>query len=669
MSEQMCGWAGKILRVDLSSGEITYDETSRYVPDYIGGKGIATKIAWDELRPGVGPFDEDNLIAFMTGPFAGTAAPASSRGVVCSCSPRAYPIEWWTSSNIGGDWTSELKFAGFDGIVVKGIADKPVYLLVTDGHAQICDASDLWGAGAVQAQERLREELGDGAVQTLAIGPAGEHLVRNAMVMHQAVNAAGSAGFGAVMGSKNLKAIAIRGTGGVRVADPKGFLNATFYVKDLVKSGPLWPSPVGGAPAPHTMPCTATCPFGCPNVLKRVPQLGEIPGSSNVAFRCVGSGLILDLEGMFDYPTPLIEDKYDGRIRFRSFKSLGPVLGSQLKETCDNLGLNAWQFLTLQAWLHFCVDNGIDELGGEKLAVNDPDFWFELIRKVAYREGVLGDALADDLMRAVEKLDVPEIAREAAHFQEPMWGYNDHRTGRALESQPSPIWVFNMLHWVTDTRDPMTYTHMSSFAHYWMPPHWLAGTENTSQEKLKKTYRDFFGVDGVLDAGFEPLDAKVKAAKWFSDRAFLKESLITCDWIFPRLLRGFNSWEELEAAPDYHGDVEAEAKMLAPLTGMDITNAQLEQAGERIRNLDRALQVRNYDRSRAIDETGEWYFELPEKSDGTKLDKPTFDRILEAYYQVRGWDEASGRPTRAKLEELGLCDVADELEAAGQLPK
>lgn len=211
--------------------------------------------------------------------------------------------------------------------------------------------------------------------------------------------------------------------------------------------------------------------------------------------------------------------------------------------------------------------------------------WFELIRKVAYREGVLGDALADDLMRAVEKFDAPEIAREAAHFQEPMWGYNDHRTGRALESQPSPIWVFNMLHWVTDTRDPMTYTHMSSFAHYWMPPHWLAGTENTSQEKLKKTYRDFFGVDGVLDAGFEPLDAKVKAAKWFSDRAFLKESLITCDWIFPRLLRGFNSWEELEAAPDYHGDVEAEAKMLAPLTGMDITNAQLEQAGERIRNV------------------------------------------------------------------------------------
>ena len=148
----------------------------------------------------------------------------------------------------------------------------------------------------------------------------------------------------------------------------------------------------------------------------------------------------------------------------------------------------------------------------------------------------------------------------------------------------------------------------------------------------------------------------------------LKDSLLLCDWVFPRVLRGFDTVAQLEAADDYYGDVDAEASMLAPLTGLDLTSADLDLAGERIRNLDRALHVRNHERSRAVDATGEWVFEYPEKSDGTKLDRELFDEILDTYYEIRGWDRTSGRPTRSKLEELGLADVADELERMGKLP-
>jgi aldehyde:ferredoxin oxidoreductase len=148
----------------------------------------------------------------------------------------------------------------------------------------------------------------------------------------------------------------------------------------------------------------------------------------------------------------------------------------------------------------------------------------------------------------------------------------------------------------------------------------------------------------------------------------LKDSLLLCDWCFPRVLKGYNTVEELEAAEDYCGNLDAETEMLTPLIGLNITTADLDKAGDRIRNLDRALHIRNYNRSRKIDSSGEWVFEYPEKSDGTKLDKAMFDRILDIYYENRGWDKKTGWPTRTKLEELGLKDVAEELDSMGKLP-
>ena len=261
MTQPLSGWAGAILRVDLSHRHIETAATSRYVPEYVGGKGIATRIAWDELMPGTGPYSPDNLLMFMTGPLSGTLAPTSGKGIVCSVSPRAYPTPWFTYGGMGGNWTPELKFAGFDGIVFRGIADAPVYLLVEDGRAELRPADDLWGKDVFETQEALKARHGQ-AAQVICIGPGGENLVSSATIHHRQKNCAGMAGFGAVMGAKKLKAIVIRGTGCVAIARPAEFVAACKAVHALVHSGPT-ETPVRMEMGPTNMPCAHACPFGC----------------------------------------------------------------------------------------------------------------------------------------------------------------------------------------------------------------------------------------------------------------------------------------------------------------------------------------------------------------------------------------------------------------------
>jgi aldehyde:ferredoxin oxidoreductase len=658
------GWAGRILRVDLSDGYIGSAETARYVPDYLGGKGIATRIAWEELAPGTGPYDPHNLLMFMAGPFSGTLAPTSGKGMVCGVSPRAYPTPWFTYGGMGGNWTPELKYAGFDGMVFDGASDGPVYLWVHDGEAELRPAGDLWGKDVFETQELLKERHGV-AAQVICIGPAGEHLVVSATVHHRQKNCAGMAGFGAVMGSKKLKAIVIRGTGSVAIARPAEFVAACKAVHKLVHAGPT-ETPVRMQMGPTNIPCAHACPFGCATRSHDVSlKLGGHSRQKNIAVMCNGEAYEGGWE-WYQYPTSDIEADYHGELRTRAIEGLGKQGGDELQLLIEALGISGWNYLTLRCWFLACIDHGVTELAGLELRPTELDFWLDLFNAIAHREG-LGDVLADGLLPACERLDLPEIVKRTAHWLEPMWGFPSHRDGRACEPQPSPLWIFDMLHWAIDSRDPLASHHQTGYIHCWLPPHYSGGSPLVDLDKLKATFTRAFGDAGVLEPGFEHLEAKTRVTKWFDDRAQVKDSLLLCDWVFPRVLNGFDSAEQLAAAEDYYGDIDAEARMLAPLTGLDLTSADLDRAGDRIRNLDRALHIRNDDRSRAVDETTEWVFEYPEKSDGTRLDKAQFDDVLDHYYENRGWDLATGRPTREKLEQLGLKDVADELERLGKL--
>ncbi len=228
----LCGWVGKVLWVDLTNRKITKVPIADYEPEkYVGGVGLNARHFWDLGCPKVAAFDPGNPLLISVGPLTGTLIPGASRAEVCSIAPQCYPEELYSYSGFGGKWPAELKYAGYDGIVITGRANKPAYLSVYDDDVQIKDASHLWGLDTFETQKAL---IGNNLKATaLCIGPAGENLSRVAIILNQTGSAAGQGGFGAVMGSKNLKAIVVRGTGTIKIARPDELLELAKYAKAL----------------------------------------------------------------------------------------------------------------------------------------------------------------------------------------------------------------------------------------------------------------------------------------------------------------------------------------------------------------------------------------------------------------------------------------------------
>jgi aldehyde:ferredoxin oxidoreductase len=230
------GYAGKILRVDLSSRRTEDAATSDHSERFLGGRGLATKIYWDEVPPGVSAFDPENRLIIATGPLCGIPVIGGSRWEVCGKAPSS--PHRFSYGNLGGRWGAALKFAGHDAMVVSGRAKEPAFLYVHDGEAEIRAASHLWGRGAIETREILKGELGSSA-KVLAIGPAGENMAVMATLLAEN-DASGSGGLGAVMGAKKLKAIAVKGEGrGVKVAKPEKLERLTQVYRELRRSFPF----------------------------------------------------------------------------------------------------------------------------------------------------------------------------------------------------------------------------------------------------------------------------------------------------------------------------------------------------------------------------------------------------------------------------------------------
>jgi aldehyde:ferredoxin oxidoreductase len=229
------GYAGKILRADLSSRRASTVSTLEYADRFLGGRGMAARIYWDEVPPEAGPFDPENRLIFITGPLCGVPAVGGSRWEVCGKGPHS-PARF-SYGNLGGRWGAALKFAGYDGVIVQGISEEPVCLFIHDGMVEFRDASGLWGMGAIDAREALKSELGS-AARVVAIGPAAENMAAMATLLADN-NASGSGGLGAVMGSKKLKAIVVKeGRDGVRIARPDDLRELTAHFRGLKRSFP-----------------------------------------------------------------------------------------------------------------------------------------------------------------------------------------------------------------------------------------------------------------------------------------------------------------------------------------------------------------------------------------------------------------------------------------------
>ena len=299
--EPMHSWTNRILRIDLSDMRIWAKETAPYVQDYIGGRGIAARICWDEYPEPVGPFDPANTLMIFPGALTGSRSPYSGRTNVCAFSPQASPYPWFTRSSVGGHFGEELKRAGYDGMVVTGASETPVQIRIRDDEVSILPASDLWGLDIMDALEASESTEGRG-IRTFVIGPAGERLSRIATIQTASSSAAGQGGFGGVMGSKKLKAITVAGTGQVPLAYPD---RITQLARAVAKEAERTPFGSGGDLAPLNQQlaaegggsalcqsCTESCVTPCQVYYRDMPGVAY-NRTWSVSSQYVGACLIL----------------------------------------------------------------------------------------------------------------------------------------------------------------------------------------------------------------------------------------------------------------------------------------------------------------------------------------------------------------------------------------
>jgi len=631
---QSYGYAGQILKVDLSS------RTSEVIPSegytrFIGGRGLAARLYWEEVPPEAGTFSEDNRLIFAVGPLAGVPVIGGSRWGVYGKSPATTP-ETFNYSNLGGRWGAELKFAGYDALVIQGKADKSVYLLLRDGTVEFRDASALWGKGTIQTRETIKSELGSD-VRVVAIGPAGENLASAGGLLADN-DASGSAGLGAVMGSKSLKAVAVKGARRkVAVAHPERLRKLTDYLRGLDRGVfTAWGTDfVTSGPKTKKDPC-----FGCQGNCLRIKYTSD--DGTTGKFMCQ-SALFYQQWAW----------KYYGRENEAAFHA---------NRLCDDYGLDTWFLEQSLAWLYRCHRAGIaveERLGLPMSKLGSVEFIDSLVKMIALRQG-FGDVLARGLAQAAGALggQAPSLVKHPDPYE-------------------PRLYLTTALLWAVEPREPIQALHEIGYP----LAQWTTGVKGTEKthvtsEVVRAIARRFWGSEAAAD--FTTVDGKPLAAKMIQDRQYAKESLILCDWIYPI--------SDNKHSRDHIGDPTLESRLFSAVTGIETDEASLYRMGERVFNLQRAALIRDGRQGRKDDRLPEdWHTEplkrgvmdpdcmVPGKNGepvsrvGSVVDRQEFERMKDEYYRIRGWDIATGLQTRPTLESLGLKDVADDLQRRGLL--
>jgi len=632
------GYAGKILRVDLTTWAISTVPTDSYSKKFLGGRGIAARIHWDEVPPDIHPFDPENRLVFMTGPVCGVPGFSGSRWQVSGKSPSNNSF---TYCNLGGSWGAQLKFAGYDGLIVHGKADKLRYLLIDDEKVSLINASALKGKGAIDTREMIKEELGK-SFRVVAIGPAGENRVAFATLTAD-MDSSGSAGLGSVMGSKNLKAIVVRGQGKIEIADNEKIKLLRKNIKKIkLKIGPeSWPTSL-----PQERIKKEIC-FGCIS--------GCIRSAYSAENGSVGKYIC---QSAFFYEARA--QRYYGEITEVPFHA---------NKMCDNLGLDTRAVETMIMWLSRChKSNTLDEEGtGLPLSkMGSLEFIEVLLNKIAFREG-FGDILAEGTVKAAET-----VGQDSKRF------ITDYMINTGENSVYDPrLYLTTGLFYAMEPRMPIQQLHeISIIGMAWAWNKQGYADNFMTSDVVKAIAKRFWGSEAAAD--FSTIDGKAKAAAIIQDREFAKESMILCDLAWP-----INQSEETH---DHVGDPTLESQLCSAVTGLDIDEQGLYEIGERVFNLQRAILVREGQKGREYDKIGEFNYTVPLKGDfgnpecivpgpdgetfprkGLVLDKNDFEKMKDEFYQLRGWDVATGLQTREKLETLNLKDVADQLEKEGVL--
>lgn len=628
------GYAGKILSIDLSNGSTANLPTAEYADRFLGGRGMAAKLYWDLAPPQTGALDPDNCLICVTGPVAGFTGLAGCRWQICAKSPAMDP-EAFSYANLGDRWGAWLKYAGYDGLVVRGKADKPVYLFINNDTVEIRDASSLWGKTTFEAADHLKAELGK-AVSVLTIGPAAENLVCFATMLTDD-GSSGASGLGSVMGSKRLKAIVVAGDKRPRAADPERLSHLAQRIQALRKD--TWKDWLVDIPGKTKLrPC-----YGCASGCFRKSYKAD--GGRRFKFFCQAVHVYWE-----------IPKKYHTDWQEVSLKAI---------RLCDGYGLDTTVMQPLIAWLSNCYQAGVlgeEDTGLPLSRIGSLEFIEELTRKIALREG-FGDLLARGTIKAAEQ--VGPNARQ-------LISASIATSANETRDYDPRLVLTNTLLYATEQRRPINQVHELTHA-LWMWLNWTQGQGDAflSYEDFRVVSENFWG--GAAAADFSTYNGKALAAKKIQDRAYAKESLILCDFLWPII------W--VRYGKDHSGDPTMESRVLSSITGRDIDEAGLNKIGERIFNLQRAILLRQGRGGRQGDKIMDYLHEEPLQDvffnpdclvpgtdgevvsrKGARIERADFEKLKGEYYGLRGWDADSGLPTEAKLSELELNDIAADLK-------
>ncbi|OGN90652.1 MAG: hypothetical protein A2158_01865, partial [Chloroflexi bacterium RBG_13_46_14] len=583
------------------------------------------------VPPDTRAFDPENCLVCATGPVTGFFGLAGCRWIICGKSPSRTP-EMFSYGNLGGKWGSSLKSAGYDAFAVTGKSATPVYLYIHDGKTEIKDASHVWGLKTFDTQDKLTTELGKN-VSVLTVGPAAENMVvfATALADH---GASASGGMGSIMGSKNLKAVVVAGNKRPEAADPDTLKKISDYMKSIRASTFNAPSPwaIPGVTKPEN--CYG-CGIGCSRQSYRADD-----GRQYKSF--CQAGTIYGMEAM----------------RYYGERTTVPLLATRL---CDAYGLDTAVTQPLISWLVECFREGIiteEQTGLPFSQAGSAEFIETFVRRLSLREG-FGDTLAKGTLRTAETLGkaATTLVRR----------YVGARTNESRDYDPRPIPTTALL-LATEPRKPVSQLHGISGNTLISWCTWQRDNAEgfLSTDDLRVLASRFWGGEKAVD--FSTYEGKALAAKKVQDRAYAQESLILCDVHWPMQVTTVD-------APEGHvGDPSIESRIYSAITGRETSEEELYLAGERILNLQRTVLLQHGWDGRNDDIVMDYYFNEPlKKGDvffspdgimpgpdgelisrlGLTLDRDEYNRMLDEYYQLRGWDSA-GLPTAEKLNELGL---------------
>jgi len=620
--EAPTGYTGKILRVNLTDRTTSIEEQDdKFYRTYVGGMALIGYYLVKELAPGVDPLGPDNKLIFSSGAITGIPTGGSGRNGVGAKSPLT---NGWGDAQAGGYWGAELKRAGWDAIIIEGKADKPVYIWINDDEVEIRDAAHLWGKLTADVQAQILDELGDKRIRVTQIGIAGEKLVRTAAIANDINRYYGRCGLGAVMGSKMLKAIAVRGKKGLPLADADKVRGISKWMTELLPrmQGFTAYGTSGGVAGLNEMSILPTHNF----------REGQFDGYNDISGQTMAETILTDTDTCFacgvkckrvvKAEAPYDVDPVYGGPEYETIGALGSLCGvndlkavAQANQTCNAYGLDTIGAGTTVAFAMDCYENGIitdKDTGGIELRFGNAEAMMKMVEMIAKREGI-GDTLAEGTKRAAEKFggNAAEYAMQIKGQELPM---HDPRgkIGMGIGYATSPTGA----------------DHMHNM-------------QDNEYVRVSPVMRALGLHDSVPPTELGP--AKVRMFRYITNLQHFKNCALVCM---------FMPYNPLQLAD-----------LIGGATGWDFSVWEMLKVGERALALARLFNAR--EGFTAADD------DLPERLykgvstgplKGKGIDRAAMEEAIRLYYEMAGWDPERAAPTAAKLHELNLSWAVPELD-------